>query len=76
MVDVKLNMKGLRALMKSREVTSVVVREARSRQQAAGSDFETIVLPGRYTARAFIRPANAAGRKQQADNAVLERILG
>lgn len=73
---VVLNLRGLNALMTSSPVTAVVAREARRMAQQAGPDFEYDVVPHRWTARAFVRPANAAGRKQQADNAVLERVMG
>lgn len=73
---VKLNLRGLNALMTSAPVTAVVAREARRMAQQAGPDFEADIVPHKWTARAFVRPANAEGRKQQADNAVLERVMG
>lgn len=75
-VKVKLNLRGLNALMTSPGVTAEVVRRARAMVQQAGENFEADIVPHRYTARAFVRPANAAGRKEQADNAVLERVVG
>jgi len=73
---VKLNIRGLNALMTSAPVTAQVAREAKRRAQQAGPNFEAVVKPHRWTARAFIQTANAAGAKEQADNAVLERVLG
>lgn len=75
-VKVKLNIRGINAVMSGAGATGAVAREARRMAQAAGSNFEANVVPHRWTARAFIRPANAAGRREQADNAVLERVLG
>jgi len=75
-VRVKLNLKGINALMTSREVTGAVIREAQRMQAEAGENFEYDVSPHRYTARAYIRAANAAGAKEQQENAVLERVVG
>lgn len=75
-VKVKLKIRGINELMKSRGVTARLVREAQRMQQAAGDNFEYNVVPHKWTARAFIRPKNAAGRKEQADSAVLERVVG
>jgi len=75
-VPVRLKIRGINAVMTSREVTSIVVRRARLMAQQAGPDFEANIVPHKYTARAFVRPANAQGAKQQADHAVLERVVG
>ena len=75
-VKVKLVLKGINRLMTSREVTAAVIREARRMASEAGENFEYDVSPHRYTARAYIRAANAAGAKEQQENAVLERVVG
>ena len=49
---------------------------ARRMAQQAGENFEADIVGHKWTARAFIRPANVEGVKDQADNAVLERVLG
>lgn len=74
-VTVKLKLRGLNALMTSREVTSEVVKRANAVQRAAGANFEVNVVPHKYTARAFIRPANAAGAKEEARDKRLTRAL-
>lgn len=74
-VRVKLNLRGINAVMTSRGVTAAVIREAQRMADAAGDNFEYDIVPHRYTARAYVRPANAAGRKEQAENAVLERVM-
>lgn len=73
---VALKLRGLNALMTSPGVTAEVVRRARAMAQQAGENFEADIVPHRYTARAFVRPANAEGRKEQAEKAVLERVMG
>ena len=73
---VVLNLRGLNKLMTSPAVTEIVAREARRRAREAGPNFEAVVKPHGWTARAYIQPANAAGMKEQADDAVLERVLG
>lgn len=75
-VRVKLKIRGINELMRSPGVTAEVARQAKRMAEDAGPDFEFDVVPHRYTARAFIRPANEAGRRQQADDAVLERVVG
>ena len=75
-VRVKLKLRGINQLMKSAPVTAQVAREAHRLATAAGANFEFFIKPHRYTSRAFIVPANDEGRKEQADNAVLERVVG
>lgn len=74
-VRVKLNMKGLNALMTSRPVTAEVVRRAKKMRDAAGEDFEYNVVPHKWTARAFVRAANAKGAREEARSKVLERSI-
>lgn len=78
MADVKVNLKlrGVNQVMTSAPVTAAVVREARRMAEQAGDNFEYNVSPHRYTARAYVRPKNTEGRREQADNAVLERVMG
>lgn len=75
-MKVNLKLSGINRVMTSPGVTAMVVREARRMAEQAGSNFEYNPSPHRWTARAYVRPANAAGRKEQADNAVLERVMG
>lgn len=72
---VKLNLRGLNALMTSREVTAEVVKRAQAIQRAAGPNFEVNVVPHKFTARAFIRPANVEGAKEEARDKRLTRAL-
>lgn len=74
-VTVKLKLRGLNELMTSRPVSARLAREAKRMAEAAGSDFEFDVVAGRWTALATVRPANAAGRRRQRDEAVLERVM-
>lgn len=74
-VNVRLKLRGLNAVMTSREVTAEVVKAAQKIQRAAGDDFEVNVVPHRYTARAYVRPKNARGAREEARNKVLTRAL-
>lgn len=72
--NVRLKIRGVNQVMTSRPVTRFLAGKAHDMATQAGENFEAVILPHRWTARAFIRPANAAGRKEQAENAVLERV--
>lgn len=75
MANVRLNLRGINEIMTSRPVTALVVREARRMATEAGPNFEANIVPHKWTARAYVRPANVAGMREQADNAVLERVI-
>ena len=74
-VRVRLKLRGINELMTGRGATAAVVSRAQAIQRAAGPDFEVNVVPHRYTARAFIRPAKAEGAKREARDKVLTRAL-
>lgn len=74
--QVKLNLRGLNALMRSSEVQAIVDREGQRIATAAGRDFEYVPRTHRWVARGFVQPANARGAREQARAAVLERALG
>lgn len=74
-VNVRLKLRGINAVMTSREVTAEVVKAAHRIQRAAGDDFEVNVVPHKYTARAYVRPKNARGAREEARNKVLTRAL-
>ena len=74
-VKVKLRLKGINIIMTSPGVTAEVIRRAWRMASAAGEGFEAVVNPHRHTARAFVRTADAVGRRRQAESAVLERSL-
>lgn len=73
---VKLNLPGLNKIMTSAPVQAEVARRAKRMADAAGPGFEAVVNPHKYTARAFVRTADAKGARRQADEAVLERVMG
>lgn len=77
-VRVKLKMKGLNALMTSRPVQSDLARRAHRMASDAGEGFEAVVRPHRFTSRAYVQtdPDNPVGRRRQADEHVLQRVLG
>ena len=77
-VRVKLKIKGVRDLLKSRPVQSEVARRAHRMAADAGEGFESVVKPHRYTSRAFVQTdmGNEVGRQRQASEHVLQRVLG
>ena len=74
-VKVKLKLRGIREVLRSAPVQAEVARRASRMAQAAGSGFESIVKPHKYTSRAFVQTADAEGARRQAEEAVLERSL-
>jgi len=74
-VRVKLNIRGIRKLLKSDAVQSDVAARAARAARAAGEGFEAVVKPHKYTSRAFVQTADAEGARRQAKEAVLERSL-
>lgn len=76
MADVKLNLRGLNAVMTSPSVQAAVDRAGREMAASAGDGFEYVARPHRYTARGYVQTANASARRRQMRDAVLERTLG
>lgn len=74
-VSVRLNLRGLNALMRSAPVQALVDERAKRIAAAAGPDFEVVSSPHKYTARAFVQPANGTGARQEARDKVLTRSL-
>ena len=74
-VRVKLKIRGIREVLRSAPVQAEVARRARRMAQAAGSGFESIVKPHKYTARAFVQTASQEGRRREANEKVLTRAL-
>lgn len=74
-VRVKLKIRGVRALLRSSEVQSDVAQRATRAARAAGPGFEAVVKPHKYTARAFVQTADDEGRKREAEEKVLNRVL-
>lgn len=75
-IRVRLNIRGINAVLTSAPVVSDLARRAERIAAAAGDGFEKSVNPTRRTARAYVRAADENGRKRQAESAVLERALG
>ena len=73
-IKVKLKLRGINQLMK-RDALPEVVRRIKKMEAAAGEGFEAKIQSGKYTARAVLRTADEAGRKRQAEEAVLEQAL-
>lgn len=74
-VRVKLRLKRINQLMRSQPVQSEVARRAQRIRRAAGENFEVSVKPHKWTARAYIRPANAEGAEEEARDKRLSGAL-
>jgi hypothetical protein len=72
---VKLNLRGINALMRSAPVQAEVARRLQRGAAAAGEGFEAVVKPHQYTARGFVQTADAEGRRREADEKVLIQAL-
>lgn len=75
MSKVVLKLRGLNELMRSPGVTAEVVRRARRMQAAAGENFEVVVYPHRWTARAYVQSKGAAGAEDEARDKRLTRAI-
>lgn len=74
-VKVKLNMRGLNQLMSSEPVAADLERRGRRVASAAGAGFELVMLPHKFTARAYVRTKDASGRRREARDKILARSL-
>lgn len=72
---VKLKITGINKVMTSNGARGAVIREAKRMAQAAGEGFEWVEVPHKWTARAYVRTADEAGRERQANDKVLERTV-
>lgn len=74
-VKVKLNIRGIREVLKSSGVESELVRRGRRVQNTAGDGFELVVKPARYTSRVFVQTGTGEAAKREAEDKVLTRAL-
>ena len=74
-VTVKLKLRGVNAVMTSRPVVSDIAARAQRIARAAGDGFEAVVIPHKWTARAYVRTNSANGRAREAREKVLNRAL-
>lgn len=73
---VKLNLAAINQLMTSADAQRVVDQEGERLARAAGPDFRYRASPHRWTARGYVEPANARGRRQEAREKRLSRAIG
>lgn len=73
---VKLNQKGVRAILKG-PGQKEVARVAHAAAAEAGEGFESVVKPHKYTGRAFVQTKHGTdGAARQAREKVLQRVVG
>lgn len=77
MADVRVTLKigGIRQLLRSNEVQSNIAARAVRAARAAGTGFEAVVKPHRFTSRAYVQTADDEGRRREANEKVLIRVL-
>lgn len=74
---IKLNRRGVRELMKSREIMDECVRVAREKAAAAGSGYEADDgYVGKTRASAIVYPSSAAARQDNYRNNTLLKTFG
>ncbi len=74
-VRVKLKIRGVNQVMTSRGATEEVASRAQRMARAAGPNFEAVVKPHKYTARAYVRNRNREGAEQEARDKTLTRAI-
>lgn len=72
--EVKLNLQGISTVLKAHQ--SAVDSVGRGMESAAGYGFEYVSSPARYTARGFVQTNSSTGRRRQANEHVLQRVIG
>lgn len=73
---VKLNLAGINVVMTSQGAQALVDRLGKQMAAGAGDGFEYVARPHRYTARGYVQTNSVRGRRRQAKEAALERVLG
>lgn len=73
---VTLKLPGIKKVLKSAPVQAEVDRVGRSKARSAGPGFEYAPAPAANTSRGYVRTADARGRRRQATEHVIERIVG
>lgn len=76
-IRVKVNLRGINALMTSAPVQSVVDKRGEAIARAAGANFEYVHAKKRHpwVARGYVQPKNAAGRREEAISKTLTRAV-
>jgi hypothetical protein len=73
--EVKLNLRGLNALMKSEGVQRDLDARGQRMAKLAGENFEYVPSPGRYTARGYVQPIGVEGKREEARDKKLTRSI-
>ena len=74
-VRVKLKIRGINQVMAGRGATDEVAARGQRIARAAGENFEVVVKPHKWTARAFIRNKNREGAAEEARDKMLTRAI-
>lgn len=72
---VKLNLRGLNQIMTSPGARKVVRDNTERMADSAGEGFEAVQRPHRWTARGYVQTVDHEGRRRQANERVLERVV-
>lgn len=74
-IKVKLKLPGINKVMKSAPVKELVELTAYHMFEAAGDGFNALIVPHKWTPRAYIQTDDEVGRRRQAEEHVLERVV-
>ncbi len=72
---VKLNIKGIREVLKSQPVIDELARRGARAARAAGPGNKLVVKTHKYTARVFVQTENEEAAKREAEEKSLTRSL-
>ena len=72
---VRLNLRGMNALMTSEPVQRDLDARGRRMAEAAGPEFEYVARPHPRTARGYVQPRSAKGARQEALEKRLTRSI-
>lgn len=72
---VRLKIRGVNQVMASRGAVNDIAARAQRIARAAGPNFEAVVKPHKWVARAYVRPKNAEGRAEEAREKKLTRAI-
>ncbi len=74
-IPVRLNLRGLNALMSSEPMQQDLDARGRRMAAAAGPEFEYVTRPHSRTARGYVQPKSTRGARQEAREKRLTRSL-
>lgn len=72
-IQIRINLRGINELMRSPEVQADLDSRGQRIAAAAGTDFEYVPSPHKWSARGYVQPSSARGARQEARE---KRLVG